>query len=183
MVRRRRTGEGEVDEEGNLKGVMKGSKVKNSKVEVRDTGKYGLGLFASKNIKKGEIIVDFSDGKVYEAEKCSELPKEIADHAAQFEEHRWIDKEKDIGRYINHSCEPNCGIKNKFEIVVMHDIKKGEELTLDYEMTEDSDWRMECKCGSQSCRKIIGSYGHMPELIRENYKGYISDWLVDKYVK
>jgi len=154
----------------------------NQKVEVKDTGKYGLGLFAFRDIKKGEIIADFSDGKVYEVDKASDLPKEVADHAIQFEEHKWIDTEG-IGRYLNHSCEPNSGIKDKFKFVAIDNIKKGEELTYDYEMTEDSDWRMKCKCGSKYCRKIIGAYRNLPELIKEKYKGYISDWLVKKYGK
>ena len=162
------------------KSVMGNKIIENLKVEVKDTGKYGLGLFAAKNIKQGEVIVDFSGGNMYKAEKCSELPKEIADHSIQFEEHKWIDT-KGIGRYLNHSCEPNCGVKDKFRFVAMRDISIGEELTFDYEMTEDSDWRMNCHCGSQYCRKIIGAYRNMPEETRKKYKGYISDWLVKKY--
>ncbi len=153
---------------------------RNTKVEIKETGKYGLGLFASEDIKKEEIVDDFSPGNVYSAKKCSELPKEIADYAVQFEEHKWIDYQSN-GCYINHSCEPNCGVKGNFQIVAMRDIKKGEELTYDYEMTENSDWRMECKCGSKSCRKIIGAYDNMPPSVREKYKGYIAQWLVEKY--
>ena len=154
--------------------------MENAEVEIKDTGKYGLGLFASEDIRKDEIVLDFSDGKVYYAEKGNEFSKEIADFAIQFEERKWIDTHS-IGRFINHSCEPNCGIKGNFQIVAMRDIKKDEELTYDYEMTEDSDWRMECLCGSGSCRKIIGAYGNMPQTIREKYKGYIAQWLVEKY--
>ena len=60
---------------------------------------------------------------MYKAEKCSELPKEIADHSIQFEEHKWIDT-KGIGRYLNHSCEPNCGVKDKFRFVAIMHIAK-----------------------------------------------------------
>lgn len=63
----------------------------------------------------------------------------------------------------------------------MRDIHVGEELTWDYDMTEDSDWRMECRCGTPSCRKRIGSFASLPQSIREGYEGYISDWLVEKY--
>lgn len=166
----------------NTKSAVESKNTENLKVEVKDTGKYGLGLFAIENIKKGEVVADSSDGRVYEAEKCGELSKEVADHAMQFEEGKWIDA-KGNGRYINYSCEPNCGIKNKFKFVAIRDISKDEEITFDYEMTEDSDWKMECKCGSQSCRKIIGAHKNMPELVKEKYKGCISDWLVKKYEK
>lgn len=157
---------------------MGGRNKKTRKIEVKDTGKYGLGLFAAENIKKGEIVADYSNDTVYE----SKVPNEIADYALQFEEHKWV-YPHGIGRYINHSCEPNCGVSGTFKLVAMRDINKGEELTFDYEMTEDSDWRMECQCGSESCRKIIGAYSNMPELVRQKYKGYISDWLVKKYRK
>ena len=156
----------------------------NPKVIVKETGKYGKGLFAKDDISKGEIIADWTDGKVYEAEKCSYLPKNIKknprDYAIQFEEHKWINTDG-IGRHINHSCNPNCGIKGKFQIVTMKDIKKGEELTFDYEMTEDSDWRMKCMCDAKNCRGIIGAFKNMPLNIRKKYKGYISTWLIDKY--
>ena len=146
---------------------MRNKNVKNSNTETKDTGKYGLGLFASRNIKKGEIVADWTRGKVYEAESAMNLPsKEITDHAIQFREYKWIDT-KGVARHVNHSCEPNCGIKGRFQIIAMRDIKKGEELTFDYEMTEDSDWKMKCECGSQSCRKIIGLHKNMPKLIRK----------------
>ena len=91
---------------------------------------------------------------------------------------RWRDSQG-IARLINHSCEPNCGIKKLFNVVAMRDIVKGEEITWDYDMTEDNkNWRMNCLCGTPSCRKIIGSYKNMPEEVREKYKGYISEWLL-----
>ncbi|MBP6942963.1 MAG: SET domain-containing protein-lysine N-methyltransferase [Candidatus Buchananbacteria bacterium] len=143
------------------------------------TNKFGKCLIANKDIAKDEIIAEF-DGEVYEAEKCTDLPKDIADHAIQFAEHTWKDS-SGIARYINHSCEPNCGIKGLFTLVAMNDIKEGEELLWDYDMTEDSDWRMECLCGTPSCRKIIGSFSLVPNTVRQKYKGYISDWLIEKY--
>lgn len=150
----------------------------NPKVTV-SKNKFGKCLIANSDIKKDEIIAEF-DGAIHVAEKCIDLPKDIADHAVQFEEHRWKDS-RGMARYMNHSCDPNCGIKNLFTLVAMRDIQKGEELTWDYDMTEDDGWRMECSCGSPICRKIIGAFGLAPQSIREKYKGYISDWLVKKY--
>jgi len=150
------------------------------KTIIKYTKLLGKGLFASEDIKKGEVVADFSDGKIYDAEKCSDLPKKFADYAIQFEEHKWIDTPSN-GRYLNHSCEPNCGVRGEFQIVAMRNIKKGEKLTFDYEMTEDSDWKMECLCGSKLCRKIIGDHRNIPEEIKKKYKEYTSDWLIKKY--
>jgi uncharacterized protein len=63
----------------------------------------------------------------------------------------------------------------------MRAIKKGEEIIWDYEMTEDYMWTMECHCGSKNCRKIIANYRNMPEDVKAKYKGFISQWLVEKY--
>ena len=150
-------------------------------LEVRETGIYGLGLFATQDIPEGEVVYDFSQGRIHEAEKTSTLPKEIADYAVQFDEHKWVDT-AGIGRYLNHSCEPNCGIRDLFKVVAMRNIATGEQITFDYEMTEDSDWTIECKCGSASCRKIIGTYKNMPVETRKKYNGYISEWLKQKYL-
>ena len=114
--------------------------MKNSKVELKDTDKHGLGVFAAEDIKSGEVIAEF-DGNIYKAETALDLPKDSGnprDHAIQFEEHKFRDS-NGIARYINHSCNSNCGIKNLFEIVAMIDIKERVEITWDYEMSEDSN--------------------------------------------
>lgn len=145
----------------------------NPKVIIKK-GKFGQGLFAAEDIKKDEFIAEF-DGKVYEADEVMDLPEEIANHAVQVERHKWVGS--NFACNINHSCNPNCGIKGLFQIVAMRDIRKGEELFYDYEMTEDSNWRMECHCGEPNCRKIIGAYRNMPQEFRDKYRGYISEWL------
>ncbi len=131
----------------------------NPKAIVKETEKYGKAVFAKEDLNKGEIIASF-DGLIYEAEKSSDLPNDlplqIQDHVIQFEEHKWRDS-NGIARSVAHSCQPNCGIQDLFNIVAMRDIKKGEELGWDYEMSENSDWEMECLCGSENCRKFIGA--------------------------
>ena len=151
----------------------------NPNIEVRETRKYGKSLFVNVDINKGDVIAVF-DGKIYEAEKCSNLPNDppskIRDHAIQFEKHKWRDS-NGVARYIAHSCDPNCGIKELFKIVAMRDIKEGEEISWDYDMSENSDWKMECKCGSKNCRKLIRGYRFLPEEIKKKYEGFISGWL------
>ncbi len=150
----------------------------NPNIEIKETT-FGKGLFAVADIQAGEVVAEF-DGDTFECEKASDLPEANKNHAIQFEEHRWRDS-NGIARYINHSCEPNCGMQGLFTIVAMKDIKAGQELLWDYDMTEDSDWRMECQCGASTCRHTVGSFTNVPEEIRKKYKGYISDWLVEKY--
>lgn len=141
--------------------------------------KFGKGVFASQKIQRGEVIAVF-DGKIYGW--YSKLwTEDLYNHCIQFQEKKWRDS-LGIARFINHSCKPNSGIQNLFEVVAMKNISRDEEIFWDYEMTEDHPyWRMECGCGNKNCRQIIGAFKNMPLSVRDEYKGYISDWLVKKY--
>jgi SET domain-containing protein len=151
----------------------------NPRVEVRDTEGHGKGLFAREAIKKDAVIAEF-DGDIYEYD-YADWTDELADHVIQFERKKWRDS-KGIARYSNHSCEPNCGIKGLFQIVAMREIMPSEELTWDYDMSEDNyHWDMECRCGAATCRKKIGAFRNLPLEHRERYRGYISEWLVKEY--
>ena len=70
-----------------------------------------------------------------------------------------------IGRYLNHSCNPNCFVQNCF--VDTHDLRfpwvsffalshitAGEELCWDYNYQVDQVQGKEiyCQCGAESCR-------------------------------
>jgi hypothetical protein len=146
----------------------------NAKVVVRNSN-FGKGLFAAANIGEGEVVAVF-DGAVYVADKATDLAEEIADHAVQIGPHEWKDS-NGFARYINHSCEPNVGYRGVDTLVAMRDITRGEELRLDYDMSENSDWRMQCECGAKTCRRVVGAYSNLSQEVRNKYNGYISDWL------
>jgi hypothetical protein len=150
--------------------------VDSGKVVVKRTRKYGKGVFAKQTIRKGEVIASF-DGPIYD-DNYEPWTDDMYNHAIQFGPTMWRDS-AGIARLINHSCEPNCGIKKLFRVVAMRRIEAGEQITWDYEMTEKNPhWRMRCRCGSSLCRKIIGNYSNMPRATRRRYKGYISAWLL-----
>lgn len=59
--------------------------------------------------------------------------------------------------YINHCCEPNVRaviLKGHILYMSMRDIRKGEELTIDYHFPKDVE-RVPCKCGAKACRGTI----------------------------
>ncbi|MFA5841689.1 MAG: SET domain-containing protein-lysine N-methyltransferase [Candidatus Paceibacterota bacterium] len=147
------------------------------KLIVKDTTNKGRGLFTEDKINKGEVVFDLAkNGTVYEVEKASDLPFVAKNHAIQFAPDKYIYSE--IGSCINHSCNPNTGVKGLFKLVAMRDIEAGEEIVYDYDMTENSDWVMEdCLCDSKNCRKIIRGYRFLPNEIKEKYREYTSDWL------
>lgn len=155
--------------------VKSKSRFDNPKVTVRRTKKFGKGVYAIRNIKKGEVIAVF-DGPLLDND-FEPWTNDLYNHAIQVGPTLWRDS-KGLARYINHSCEPNCGIRALNQVVAMRPIETGEQVTWDYEMTErNPTWRMRCRCGSTECRKIIGSYSNMPRKVRLKYGRYISAWL------
>jgi D-alanine-D-alanine ligase-like ATP-grasp enzyme len=55
----------------------------------------------------------------------------------------------------NHSCDANCEYQG-LNVITNRDIKKGEELTLDYAQFLDHTMEpFECQCGSPKCRGLI----------------------------
>ncbi len=142
-------------------------------VYVKETKDRGKGVFAKQDIKEGEIV-GICEGKIYQEKDIvsSGLPD---DHFMQIGWHKFMFVEPPIGN-TNHSCEPNCGIKELIKLIALKDIKKDEEITLDYD-TYEYDWVMKCKCGSENCRKTIRGYKSLPVELKKKYKGYISEYL------
>jgi len=82
--------------------------------------------------------------------------------------------------YLNHSCDPNLGMRGEITFVAMRDIRTGEELTHDWAMTDDDDYSLKCNCGVPDCRKILtGKDWQRPDLQRR-YAGYFSVYLARK---
>ncbi len=90
-----------------------------------------------------------------------------------------------FGAYLNHSCEPNAGIRTNFEglldVVARRQIKPGEEVTVDYAMFEYelADMaKVACLCDSPGCRGAILGYKHLSQNKKNEYKNYIASHLL-----
>lgn len=160
----------------------------NPKLEVRDTGKYGKGVFAKEDIKKNERLAMFG-GYIMTLDEEEKLPKNIKDLAHQIDDNFVIgikdeDKKQNVDNF-NHSCNPNAGFKGQIFFVSMRDIEAEEEITFDYAMTlgGDEPYSMECKCGSPNCRKIIDENGWKNPELQQKYKGYFQWYLEEKIAK
>lgn len=142
---------------------------------LRHTKKFGKAVFADQDIQKGSLVEIF-DGRIYDG-RYDQWNDDLLNHTIQVGPQKWRDS-LGLARYLNHSCDPNCGIKGLYRIVAMRNIRRGEQITWDYEMTEMSTWwRMKCLCGSQFCRSKIGHFKFMPLEVRKRYKGFISRWI------
>jgi len=134
--------------------------------------KVGKGVFADKDFKRGEKIIDFK-GKLMKREELPKLDKPEDDRYVQIDKNGYLGPSNDFDDLFNHSCNPNSGliIKNgKGTLIAIKNIKKGEEITWDYSTTMDEDnWEMDCLCGTKNCRKRIRDFKYLPENIQQKY--------------
>ena len=143
----------------------------NPKVIIKET-KLGVGVFADKNFEIGEEIFEFI-GPIIES-NADIIPNSYVDkHCIQVSEHCYIGPAGGPDDFLNHSCEPNAGIKirsNKLVLIAVKYINKGEEITFDYStsMAEDR-FEMDCGCESQSCRGRIKDFKHLPKETQDKY--------------
>ena len=82
--------------------------------------------------------------------------------------------------YLNHSCEPNVGIKGQIVFVAMRAIRRGEELTIDYAMFDSDSTPMRCNCRTPSCRTLITDRDWRRPDLQRRYAGYFSWYLQQK---
>ena len=88
---------------------------------------------------------------------------------------------REPGDSINHSCDPNCGMRNATTIVAMRDIAVGEELTFDYAMSDASDYdEFDCNCGTSLCRGHVRADDWQLDTLRHRYKGFFSPYIQRK---
>jgi uncharacterized protein len=119
--------------------------------------KTGLGLFATKLIRRGSFIVQYTGRK---------LRNRVADELDTrylFEiNNRWtIDgsTRKNIARYVNHSCKPNAETdikKHKIYINAIRTIHPGDEITYNYGRDYFNAFIKEhgCKCAACYRKKL-----------------------------
>jgi SET domain-containing protein len=138
--------------------------VKNSRIA-------GKGAFATRDIEKGERIVEYLGERVTHAVADARYDDHAADdhHTFLFNVNRSVVIDAYVdgndARFINHSCDPNCESeieRGRVFIDAIRRIRKGEELTYDYaygrdgtETPEEETTLYGCRCGAKSCRGSI----------------------------
>ncbi|MEK7088974.1 MAG: SET domain-containing protein [Patescibacteria group bacterium] len=147
----------------------------------------GFGIFAKQKIKKRERVIVFG-GYVMTTKQFDTLTEKLKSYPFQIDTDLYYGLSKvsevEEADYLNHSCNPSCGFRGEISIVAMRDIKKGEEITIDYAMCLSSKnvKPMDCFCGSRSCRKRITSNDWKIKNLQKRYKGFFEPFL-EKMIK
>ena len=155
---------------------------RNSHVAVAPS-RNGKGLFATRRFRAGEEILVIA-GRVVDPDLLWERGGRFAANCIRFGPESYIDPGDSLGRYINHSCEPNAGLRKVNQRLVLFaakEIRSGAEIQFDYSTTigDDDVWTMRCNCGVRSCRRVIRNLGSLPA---ECLDRYLREGLVPKYI-
>lgn len=152
------------------KGKKKKKKDKSPPFEVRKSDIQGKGAFASRRIRAGQRVIEYTGERISPKEEAKRYNdgKMKRHHTFLFE----IDDKTTIdaavggsdARFINHSCDPNCEAVNddgRIFIEAIKNIQPGVELNYDYNYQHEGPISKKdrkfyfCRCGSPKCRGTI----------------------------
>ncbi|KAG1737512.1 uncharacterized protein EDB91DRAFT_1237881 [Suillus paluster] len=126
------------------------------------------GLYAMERIARGEMVIEYV-GEIIRAQVADKREKVYerqgigSSYLFRIDEDLVVDatKKGNLGRLINHSCDPNCTAKiitingeKKIVIYAKQDIELGDEITYDYHFPIEHD-KIPCLCGSAKCRGYL----------------------------
>jgi hypothetical protein len=140
-----------------------------------------VATFAVRNIKKGDIIDNINSPEevvfLHERDfkKLDPITRKRITRFCIIDEDNEYCIPADLNNmgsswYFNHSCDSNVAYDKKGNFVAIRNIKKDEELSLDYgRMYTNPNFKMKCACKSPNCRGIItGNDWLDPEFKKNN---------------
>ena len=143
--------------------------------------RFGLGLAAARSISQGELVLRF-EGELITKQQAIDLGDEGEANPLQVEPLIYRNLIPP-SVYLNHSCEPNCGLVKDEWLMAIDDIRIGEELTFDYSTSiSERRWTLKCDCKSPACRNVIGDFHDLPLPIQRRYLdlGIVQSYILDE---
>ncbi len=152
--------------------LLNTTEAKEMLVKILEKSNKGKSIIAQKDLLKGELVIS-SGVDYYEPRRNN--------HSVQVEVGKHILMSGEA-TFLNHSCEPNLGVKNNkkgaYDFFALRNISEGEEVCFDYETTEFISIAVkECLCQSHSCRKWIKGFSDHPQFILDRYSPYVANYL------
>jgi hypothetical protein len=103
-------------------------------------------------------------------------------HATQVGPNRWA-RHGGLGPKVNHSCDPNCGVRinaaQAFDFVARRPIELGQEVTFDYAMRNYTidHFPAVCLCGAVECRGSVTGWKDLPAARKADYGDLVAPYL------
>ncbi len=147
----------------------------------------GRGIVALKAFRRGAVVCEIT-GKIVTAEEVWrywDIDPRLGENCFRYDADHYLDPDGRIGRFANHSCNPNAGIVKKGRRLVLKAIAAiapGAEVTHDYStlLGADDVWKMRCNCGAPDCRRVVRNIATLPAATVRKYRrlGIVPDFIV-----
>lgn len=159
-------------------------------IVLKKSGIHGKGVYAKMDIQKGTRIIEYVGEKVTKKESDRRAQKPLQNNAKNeelgavylFELNKRYDLDGyfdyNTARFINHSCDPNCEteiVKGHIWIISVKEIKKGEEITYNYNYSWEDYEDHPCNCGTKRCVGYILVEESWPKLKKKQQKNKKKD--------
>ncbi|CAM9829689.1 unnamed protein product, partial [Heterosigma akashiwo] len=140
------------------------------------------GIFTCAPIPQGTAVLSWA-GKVVHADrlaKCTEEEQhfslQVAEDLFQIPDARNL---RELPDFVNHGCEPTCGLLDATTLVALRDLRPGDEITYDYAMSTANTLghacdNFKCECGAAACRGLVSAEDWRRPELWERYAGYFS---------
>ena len=121
---------------------------------IKNSKTAGKGVFAARDFKKGEVILEWKSKQILTQDQVDQLPASEKHYVSTYTKNEYL-LQQSPEKYVNHSCNPNTRVENRCDVAIK-DIKKGEEITSDYSKDNDgTQVQFKCNCGSKDCKGDI----------------------------
>ena len=154
-------------------------------VVARGSGIEGLGVFAERPFRAGELVLVLDTSRVVDEEHP------LRPGLGESEDHcTWLGDGRVVllpapERYLNHSCNPNSYLRTvgrELQVVARRRIESRAEVTLDYLINTHGGSRWPCTCGADRCRGLLEeSFFDLPLALQHEYLPLLEDWFVERH--
>lgn len=154
-------------------------------VIVSESKIHGLGVFATRDFARDEIILAIDDTRVVDDEHP--LRPELGEHSYHCD---YLAGGRTVlmrspERHINSCCNPNTFVKTIDgirHVVARGPISSGEEITYDYIIDCHGGIVWQCSCASERCRgTIVSSFFELPVELQLEYLPLLNPWFKDEH--
>ncbi len=147
--------------------------MKNTSEFLIKKSRNGRGVFVTKSYRASDRLFEI-EGEVIKYSKSEDIKREVVDDYFRLGKFDYIDPQKGLAFFVNHSCRPNARIekgKGRLYMTAITDLKSGDEVYIDYTTNSamDDTWFMKCNCGDTECRGLVGNIGDLPKDILTKY--------------
>lgn len=133
--------------------------------------KAGVGVFTTVTIPAGVPIFEFK-GENFTTSTLKHPPS----RTLQIGPNTHLGPSGEMDDYVNHSCNPNCALHmvgNRAFLYSRFLIPANSEIAYDYSTSSTDtpeEWSMNCKCGSNNCRRVISGFQTLDKSLQDEYR-------------